>query len=88
MEDGSSDAGQEWGTSQSSVFCVTADFAMQNIILQMGLRLAAPDGRQICQLSCWVLRCSACFNVTKVRSVRLSLCACTELGTVCTTRRG
>ena len=48
------------------VVIVTGDFAMQNVILQMGLCLAAPDGRRIGRLSRWVLRCSACFKVTKV----------------------
>ena len=36
--------------SNSSVACVTGDFAMQNVILQMGLRLLAPSGMQIRQL--------------------------------------
>ncbi|KAL3143962.1 hypothetical protein ABBQ32_003774 [Trebouxia sp. C0010 RCD-2024] len=49
----------------SSVASVTADFAMQNVILQMGLRLVAPNGMRIKQLSRWVLRCSACFKITK-----------------------
>ena len=33
--------------------------------LQMGLRLLTPDGRRITRLSRWVLRCTACFLVTK-----------------------
>lgn len=36
--------------SESSVACVTSDFSMQNVILQMGLRLLAPGGMQIRQL--------------------------------------
>ena len=32
---------------------------------QMGLRLLTPDGRRITRLSRWVLRCTACFLVTK-----------------------
>eukprot|EP00983_Pelagomonas_calceolata_P043035 1138747-Pelagomonas_calceolata.AAC.5 len=56
-EDGSSVANSSGtaGTQQrsspfnltSNVLCVTADFAMQNVLLQMGLRLMAQDGRQI-----------------------------------------
>lgn len=62
--------------SQNSSVCIaTADFAMQNVILQMGLRLVAPDGRQIRRISKWVLRCSACFKVTKV-SLGLLLKSC------------
>lgn len=52
--------------STSSVVCVTGDFAMQNVILQMGLRLASPDGRIIQQTRRWALRCTACFQVSKV----------------------
>ena len=52
---------------ESSVACVTGDFAMQNVLLQMGLRLVAPNGARIRELRRWALRCSACFRVTKVR---------------------
>lgn len=44
---------QSWmlrSLSESSVACVTGDFAMQNVLLQMGLRLLAPGGMQIRQL--------------------------------------
>lgn len=44
----------------------TADFAMQNVILQLGLKLVSPDGRRIRRISRFALRCSACFKVTKV----------------------
>lgn len=51
VDDVSSD--QSWmlrSLSESSVACVTGDFAMQNVLLQMGLRLLAPGGMQIRQL--------------------------------------
>ena len=57
---------EDASAAQSSVASLTADFAMQNVILQMGLRLVAPNGMCIKQLSRWVLRCSACFKITKV----------------------
>ena len=61
-------AQQQEGEQQfvSTVSIITADFAMQNVIMQMGLRLMTPDGRRITKLSRWVLRCAACFLVTKV----------------------
>ncbi|XP_077241822.1 RNA-binding NOB1-like protein [Tasmannia lanceolata] len=65
LDDGSSE--QSWmlrSLSDSSVACVTSDFAMQNVILQIGLRLLAPGGMQIRQLHRWILRCHACNNVT------------------------
>ncbi|EPS69113.1 hypothetical protein M569_05652, partial [Genlisea aurea] len=58
---------QSWtlrSLSESSVACITTDFAMQNVILQMGLRLLAPGGMQIRELHRWVLKCHACFKVT------------------------
>ncbi|KAJ4968825.1 hypothetical protein NE237_015526 [Protea cynaroides] len=65
VEDCSSE--QSWmlrSLSDSSVACVTGDFAMQNVILQIGLRLLAPGGMQIRQLHRWILKCHACNKVT------------------------
>ncbi|XP_010055619.2 RNA-binding protein NOB1 [Eucalyptus grandis] len=65
LDDESSE--QSWvlrSLSESSVACVTGDFAMQNVILQMGLRLLAPGGMQIRQLHRWILKCHACYTVT------------------------
>lgn len=59
---------QSWALrslSESTVACVTSDYAMQNVILQIGLRLLAPGGMQIRQLHRWVLRCHACYKVTQ-----------------------
>ncbi|KAH6818230.1 RNA-binding NOB1-like protein [Perilla frutescens var. frutescens] len=58
---------QSWtlrSLSESSVACITTDFAMQNVLLQMGLRLLAPGGMQIRELHRWVLKCHACSKVT------------------------
>lgn len=58
---------QSWmlrSLSESTVACITSDFAMQNVLLQMGLRLLAPGGMQIRQLQRWILKCHACYEVT------------------------
>ncbi|XVE64862.1 hypothetical protein DITRI_Ditri07aG0135800 [Diplodiscus trichospermus] len=50
---------QSWmlrSLSESSVACVTGDFAMQNVLLQMGLRLIAPGGMQIRQLHRYIIK--------------------------------
>ncbi|KAI8919841.1 Nin one binding Zn-ribbon like-domain-containing protein [Powellomyces hirtus] len=47
------------------VACITADFAMQNVMLQMGLRLLSVDGVAITKVKSFVMRCHACFKVTK-----------------------
>jgi RNA-binding protein NOB1 len=51
--------------STSTICSITSDFAMQNVTLQMGLRLVTLDGRLISQLSRWVLRCTACSSLTR-----------------------
>merc|ERR1712137_1293975 len=42
------------------VACCTTDFAMQNVLLQMGIKLLSIDGLQIRNLRNWILRCFAC----------------------------
>ncbi|CAK5275365.1 unnamed protein product [Mycena citricolor] len=48
-----------------SVGCMTADFAMQNVLLQMGLNLVGTEGKRIHKVKSWVLRCHACFKICK-----------------------
>ncbi|GAB2301655.1 Nin1 binding protein [Dionaea muscipula] len=67
VDDDGDSSEQSWmlrSLSDSSVACITGDFAMQNVILQMGLRLLAPGGMQIRELHRWILKCHACLNVT------------------------
>ncbi|KAJ3394134.1 Nin1 binding protein [Lobulomyces angularis] len=47
------------------VACMTSDFAMQNVILQMNMNLLSSDGVRITQVKTWILRCHACFKTTK-----------------------
>ncbi|RKP09402.1 Nin one binding Zn-ribbon like-domain-containing protein [Thamnocephalis sphaerospora] len=49
---------------QVDVACLTTDFAMQNVLLQMGLNLISVDGVLIKRVKTWVLRCHACFKIT------------------------
>ncbi|KAG6880159.1 hypothetical protein C0992_004611 [Termitomyces sp. T32_za158] len=48
--------------------CMTADFAMQNVLLQMGLNLVGTEGKRIEKVKSWVLRCHACFKICKDNS--------------------
>ncbi|KAJ1655925.1 20S-pre-rRNA D-site endonuclease nob1 [Dispira simplex] len=50
-------------TGPIPVACITADFAMQNVILQMGMKLGSLNGAHITQLRTQVLRCYSCFKV-------------------------
>ncbi|TKA24622.1 hypothetical protein B0A50_06382 [Salinomyces thailandicus] len=47
---------------------LTTDFAMQNVILQMNLNLLSPSMTRVKHLKTFVLRCHACFQVTKEMS--------------------
>ena len=47
------------------VAVLTTDFAMQNVILQMNLNLLSPAMTRIKHLKTFVLRCHACFQVSK-----------------------
>lgn len=44
---------------------LTTDYAMQNVILQMNLNLLSPSLTRVKHLKTFVLRCHACFQVTK-----------------------
>ena len=47
-----------------TVGCITGDYAMQNVLLQMGLNVISPkDGLHIKQTRQFVLRCYACFRI-------------------------
>jgi RNA-binding protein NOB1 len=47
----------------SPIGCVTTDFTMQNVMMQMNLRVVAVDGMQIRSIRQWVMRCMACYTI-------------------------
>ncbi|KFB42546.1 hypothetical protein ZHAS_00010257 [Anopheles sinensis] len=48
----------------SVVACITADYAIQNVLKQLGLQLATMDGYVITETRTYILRCYACFKTT------------------------
>lgn len=48
------------------VACITSDFAMQNVLKQIGLRVTSIDGRIIKQIRTYIFRCTSCFKTTSV----------------------
>ncbi|KAG4305563.1 hypothetical protein PORY_001119 [Pneumocystis oryctolagi] len=53
-------------TKTLKVACVTNDFAMQNVLLQMDLNLVSLEtGLKIKTIKSWVLRCYGCFKIIK-----------------------
>jgi len=69
------DAGTENG-QPISVACLSTDFAVQNVLLHMGLHLTSVDGILIKRLRTYVLRCFGCFKTTSVMTKRF----CPECG--------
>ena len=48
--------------TQVGVACFTGDYAVQNVLVQMGLGLVGEGGKRINSVKSWVLRCHACFK--------------------------
>lgn len=57
----SSEAAQETEAFKTAA-CLTGDYAMQNVLLQIGITALGPDGMRVKQVRTWVLRCHACFK--------------------------
>jgi RNA-binding protein NOB1 len=49
-------------TRALDVACMTGDYAVQNVIMQIGLNLVGTGGKKMAQVKSWVLRCHACFK--------------------------
>lgn len=47
-----------------SVGCVTTDFAMQNVLLQMGLSVVSVDGMLVRRVKTFAFMCSACHRIS------------------------
>ena len=45
------------------VGCITTDYAMQSVLLQMGLKLLSVEGMVMRSVKHWILRCSGCFHL-------------------------
>lgn len=48
------------------VACMTTDYALQNVLKQLNLQLAALNGCIIKQLRTYILRCYACYKTTSI----------------------
>ncbi|XP_054475512.1 RNA-binding protein NOB1 [Anoplopoma fimbria] len=49
-----------------TVGCLTTDFAMQNVLIQIGLHVLSVNGMLIKQARNYILRCHACFRTTSI----------------------
>lgn len=68
------------------VACLTTDFSVQNVMMQMGMRVIGVDGLLIKSLRSYVFRCFACFKVTHNMSKKFCpSCGNSTLKRVCMT---
>lgn len=65
VESSDKESGYVKEANHSPISCMTSDFSMQNVLIQMGLRVLSPDGRRIREVKRWAMRCTACYAVTK-----------------------
>lgn len=56
--------GVEAISSRIPTACITTDFSMQNVMLQIGLHLLSTDGMVIKRVKQWILKCIACFTTS------------------------
>ncbi|VVC40943.1 Ribonuclease Nob1, eukaryote,PIN domain-like,Nin one binding (NOB1) Zn-ribbon-like,Ribonuclease, PIN [Cinara cedri] len=49
---------------EAKVGCITTDYAVQNVLKQMGLSIIALDGRVIKEVRTYIRRCYGCFTLT------------------------
>ena len=54
---------EERAQDDSHVACATLDGAMQNVLLQMGLRVIDTDGYVVKNVKQFVLKCHACYKI-------------------------
>ena len=45
------------------VACLTTDFSMQNVLMQIGLNIVSVDGMVVKSIKQWILRCIGCYQV-------------------------
>eukprot|EP00026_Physarum_polycephalum_P009360 Phypoly_transcript_09481.p1 GENE.Phypoly_transcript_09481~~Phypoly_transcript_09481.p1 ORF type:complete len:398 (-),score=109.51 Phypoly_transcript_09481:103-1296(-) len=55
----------ELQSEEVDVGCLTTDYAMQSVLLQMGLKLLSVEGMVIKRIRQYVLKCYGCFKICK-----------------------
>ena len=76
-------AAQQVQPNNSPVGCVTTDFTMQNVMLQMNLRVVSVDGMLVRSIRQWVMRCMACYTVhTDMNRIFCSRCGVDHMSRV------
>lgn len=76
---------EEVPAEDARVACVTTDYSMQNVLIQMNLRVMSIDGLLVRTVKQWVLRCSACYKIhTDMDRLFCSKCGTNHLHRIAT----
>ncbi|KAK1891746.1 RNA-binding protein NOB1 [Dissostichus eleginoides] len=62
LDDVKMDSSDWTAPAEVTVGCLTTDFAMQNVLIQIGLHVLSVNGMLIKQARNYILRCHACFK--------------------------
>lgn len=63
-EMGAEDTDEQMDVQTVKCACLTTDFAMQNVLIQMGLHIVSVDGRLIRQARSYIQKCHGCLKET------------------------
>jgi len=61
---------------KARVACLTTDFSMQNVLMQLGLKVLSVDGLLVKSVKQFVLRCMACYQVLEDYESLPTQCTC------------
>eukprot|EP01059_Diplonema_ambulator_P012047 TRINITY_DN22170_c0_g2_i1.p1 TRINITY_DN22170_c0_g2~~TRINITY_DN22170_c0_g2_i1.p1 ORF type:complete len:445 (+),score=130.56 TRINITY_DN22170_c0_g2_i1:44-1378(+) len=50
---------------ERNIGCMTTDFAMQNVLMHLGVQVVSVEGYRVKHLKKWVLRCHGCYAIVK-----------------------
>jgi RNA-binding protein NOB1 len=64
IKDINTNNGDDLAEQEAKVGCITTDYAVQNVLKQIGLSIIALDGRVIKEVRTYIRRCYGCFTLT------------------------
>lgn len=58
-----------------NIWLVSADFALQNVAVQMGIKLLSLDGRKITSIRRFIYECYLCWKKYRIYDEKVKLCS-------------
>lgn len=57
-----------------NIWLVSADFALQNVAVQMGMKLLSVDGRKITSIRRFIYECYLCWKKFRIHDEKVRIC--------------